>query len=61
MSEKLKNQINLCLNNEVGGPNLENMIGICLSMGVLVALYKLAKIVYSWAAKAANVTTKYEL
>ena len=44
------NKIEHCLNNEVGGPNLENMIGIGCSLAVFVAMQKLTGIIFRWVS-----------
>lgn len=48
MRDRIKN----CLNNECGGPNLENMIGIGTSIAAFVALSRLRDAVYNYVAEA---------
>ena len=49
------------LSNENGGPNLENLIGIGVSLGVTVALYNLATTIYSWINTVSDTMLKYTL
>lgn len=49
------------LSNENGGPNLENLIGIGVSLGVTVALYNLATAIYSWINTVSDTMLKYTL
>ena len=48
----MKNKIIECLNNECGGPNLENMIGIGLSIAAFTALSQLRNSIYNYIARA---------
>ena len=52
--QSLTNRIKYVLNNEAGGPNIETLIGIGVSMAVGVALYKFGGAVNGWINKGSN-------
>jgi hypothetical protein len=52
--KNLKERMNNALNNECGGPNVEQIIGIGIAIAVGVALYTLANTMYNWVNTASN-------
>lgn len=54
---KIKN----ALNNESGGPNLESLIGLGVSLGVIAGLYAVANAAYIVIYKLSGFVTAYEL
>lgn len=49
------------LSNENGGPNLEHLIGIGVSLGVTLGLYKLAIGTYNWIGDTIDIVLNYAL
>ena len=45
---KLKEQIKYVLNNEAGGPNVETLIGVSISMAVGTGIYIVGKEMVLW-------------
>ena len=45
---KILNKIDNCLNNECGGPNLENMISIGVAIGISLAVLKLGQALWGF-------------
>lgn len=48
----MRERINNVLNNECGGPNVEQIIGIGIAVAVGVALYRIAKTMTGWLDNA---------
>lgn len=60
MLKKIK-QIKNVLNNEKGSPSLEQLIGIGVSLGGTVALYKLTTAIFGWINAITDTMLKYNL
>lgn len=54
-------KIKEALNNECGGPSVEALIGIGVSLGIVVALFVFIKSVYSLIYKLSGFVSAYEL
>lgn len=58
---KILNKINNCLSNETGGPNVEQIIGIGMSIGILCALTFVAGKIYAWIGTASKIREHYSI
>ena len=44
----MKNRIKYCLNNECGGPNLENIISLGVAMGLVIEVYRVGTNIWEY-------------
>lgn len=56
----MKNKIKYCLFNDIGGPNVEQIIGLGMSIAVLCGLYWVAGRAYKWIVKVSKVVLFYK-
>lgn len=53
-------RINACLNNESGGPNLEQIMGIGISIAIMCAIYYFAARAYHWCSTTSKIVERYK-
>ena len=53
------NKIKNCLSNEIGGPNLETLLGIGMSLCVMGAIYYVARNLYDWVYSCSLIVKAY--
>ena len=58
MKQKLIDRCTLCLKNENGGPNLEELIGIGVGLAVGSGLYQFGEALYTWLAGTNGASTE---
>lgn len=58
--KKVLNKLKNVLNNETAGPNLEAMLGLGVSLGVIGGIFIFARAVYSWIYQSSLIVKCYE-
>ena len=59
MKKSIFNKINIALNNEIAGPNLETIISLGASITILGVIYAFAHQVYAWIYESSKIVTYY--